>query len=455
LLFGVALPVALMIVAGVVVDVLLERELIGGLDRSLRAQAAAESVSLFDGPEGTVHFHAIQSPLRAVLGNPDAAIAAYGPDGALLAQSPSAQAAPRTLIVRGDEPRLFDRGGARELEIAVPSPDGERFALWLSAPRDELDATIATFRRTGGIALVLVTILLVVVQLRHARWVAGRAERLASHMRRLERGALDADPPEDPVRDVLGELRDSVADATRRLREAKRAQERLVAGAAHELRTPLAAMRATVDVTLRRPRDESALRAALDDVRQEVDALERRATDLLDLAAASARTALGLERVSLRALAEETAKRFSADASERGVQLQVEGSEAEADLAPDLVRRALDNLVSNALRYAPRDTTVRLVVEATPDELAIVVSDEGPGIPEDERDTLFVPFHKADRRSPGAGLGLALVAEIARAHDGRVELRPSTRGACFRWSVPRRAEGREATARRPERGSEG
>lgn len=442
LLFGVALPVALMVLAGLVVDVLLERELIGGLDRSLRAQAAAESVSLFDGPEGTVHFHAIQSPLRGVLGNPDAAIAAYGPDGTLLAKSPSALAAPEVLIVRGREPRLFDRPGARELEIAVPSPDGARYALWLSAPRDEVDATMGTFRRTGGLALVLVTALLVLVQIRHARWVAGRVERLASHMRRLERGAFDADPPDDPVRDVLGELRDSLAKATQRLREAKRAQERLIAGAAHELRTPLAAMRATVDVTLRRPRDEATLRAALEEVRHEVEGLERRATDLLDLAAASARTALGLERVSLRELAEDTARRFAADASEREVRLVVEGPSAEADLAPDLVRRALDNLVSNALRYAPRGTSVRLDVWEEADELGVAVTDDGPGIPVDERDTLFVPFHKADRRSPGAGLGLALVAEIAHAHGGRVELRESARGACFSWSVPRERDER-------------
>ncbi|MCB9603179.1 MAG: HAMP domain-containing histidine kinase [Sandaracinus sp.] len=437
LLFGVALPVALMVAAGIGVDVVLGREMVEGLDRSLRAQAAAESVSLFDGPDGRVHFHAIQSPLRAVLGNPDAAIAAYGPDGALLSKSASARAAPATLRLEGDEPRLSDREGARVLEIAVPSPDGERYALWLSAPRDELDATVRAFRRAGGLAAVFVTLLLVLVQRRHARWVAGRAERLAAHMHRLERGVFDEDPPLDPVPDVLGELRDSVADATSRLREAKRAQEQLVAGAAHELRTPLAAMRATVDVTLRRPRTEEELRGALDEVREEVDKLERRATDLLDLAAASSRTALGLERRVLRELAEETARRFAADAAERDVTIDVGGEEVEVAVAPDLVRRALDNLVSNALRYAPSGSTVRLEARVEGDECGVLVSDEGPGVPEAERDTLFVPFHKADRRSPGAGLGLALVAEIARAHGGRVELRPSERGASFWWALPR------------------
>ncbi|HJL00799.1 MAG TPA: HAMP domain-containing sensor histidine kinase [Polyangiaceae bacterium LLY-WYZ-15_(1-7)] len=437
MLHGVALPLLLMAAGGVGVGLLLRAQLVAGLDNSLRAQAAAESVSLFDGPGGTVHFHAIQSPVRAALGSPDAAIAAYGPDGARLARSSTAEAAPPQLAPPPDtEPRLRSADGQRVLVVRVPSPGGEPYALWLATPLAPVEATMGLFTRLGLAGLALVALLLLLVQRRHARGLARRVEGLARHMRRLQAGDLQAEPPPDPERDVLGELRASVARATRRLRDAREAQERLVAGAAHELRTPLAAMRASVDVALRRERDAAELRETLEDVREEVDRLDRMATALLDLAALRAQER-ALVRTDLHDLARESLARFEADASTREVALALEGArDAEATVVPDLIRRALDNLLSNALKFAPRGSTVRVALERAGEGWALVVRDEGPGVPTAEREHVFVPFHRGRQDRPGAGLGLALVRDVAELHGGRVALDETERGATFRLTLP-------------------
>jgi signal transduction histidine kinase len=207
-------------------------------------------------------------------------------------------------------------------------------------------------------------------------------------------------------------------------------------------------MRATLDVTLRRPRSPEALRAALDELRSEVLRLDQRATDLLDLAALRERER-SLVRSDLRQLAEESARRFQAEADERGVRLAVDGeATAPADLVPDLVRRAIDNLLRNALGFAPPGSSVRLDVRRQGAGFALRVEDEGPGVPEAHRASLFLPFHRADRRRPGAGLGLALVKDVAELHGGAASLEGGPPGAVFRIWLPAAAGG-ERDQRQP------
>jgi len=437
MLHGVALPVGLMALAGLGVGALIERELVTGVDQVLAAQAATESVSLFDSPDALLHFHAFQSPVLDALGGRTAAIAAYDPSGERIHSTPQASAAPDHLRPPPlGAARSETLGNLRVLVVSVPAPNHEVYALWLAAPLDDVRATMAAFFRFGAVGLVLVTLFLVFWQRRYARWLAGRVERLAEHMRRLQDGDFSHDPPADADRDVLGELRASVAQATERLREARRVQERLVAGAAHELRTPLAAMRATLEVTLRRDRPVEELRDALEEVRAEVLRLDQRATDLLDLAALRERER-SLVRGDLRELVEESVRRFTADAEDRGVGLTAEGEpQAPADLVPDLVRRALDNLLRNALAFAPAGTQVRVDVRREGTGFAVYVADQGPGVPEEHRPSIFLPFHRVDRSGPGAGLGLALVRDVAELHGGTASLEPSREGATFRFWLP-------------------
>src|SRR5690606_34105319 len=159
--------------------------------------------------------------------------------------------------------------------------------------------------------------------------------------------------PPDDLPDVVGDLRESVSRATVRMREDRSARERLLAGAAHELRTPLATLRATVDVTLRRPRADAELRDALEQVEAKVTRLETMAQELLGLG--SARAAPREARVAdVREILRDSIRRFSDVATLADVTLVLRAPDpVHAPVEPELLGRAVDNLLRNALQHAP------------------------------------------------------------------------------------------------------
>jgi signal transduction histidine kinase len=279
-----------------------------------------------------------------------------------------------------------------------------------------------------GLGLVLVLFVGGGFQVWHARSIASRVQALAGHMARLREGNFADAPPPDDHADELSDLRASVADTTEKLAAAYDSRDRLVADAAHELRTPLAAMRTTIDVTLRRPRSGEELSHTLDELRQEVIRLGELATKLLDLARLRA-SRVEQQPGDLRRVIDEAVERYQRVAEERTVTIAVEApAEAPALVAVDALRQALENLLSNALRYAPEGSRVEVVLEPlTGAERGwrIVVRDQGLGIPPEQREVIFEPFHRLDHREPGAGLGLAIVRDIVRQHGGRVYVSPA------------------------------
>jgi signal transduction histidine kinase len=441
LAYGVALPLSLMAVAGAGVGFVFERSLMAALDQSLRAQAASESVSLFDRPGGFPHLHASASPVREALlttGSFDSAVAAiYGPDGErLLATHESSRVPARLLPPRGTEPSLRTVAGARVLVLRVPSPSGQPHALWLSASLEPTQRAISTYWRSSALGLVLVALALFVAQRRHARWLAHRLEGITRHVQALGEGRLDKEPPPDDLPDVVGELRAAVSRATVRMREDRSARERLLAGAAHELRTPLATLRATVDVTLRRPREDAELREALEEVGAEVTRLETMAQELLGLGSARAAPRAVLH-ADLREVVRDSIRRFADVATLADVTLLLRAPEAvHAEVEPDLLGRAVDNLLRNALQHAPKDSRVEVSLVARDGQASIQVRDEGAGIPAGAEDNVFVPFHREQRSGQGAGLGLALVREIAERHGGHARSLPSEGGAWLEIVLP-------------------
>ncbi|MCA9573964.1 MAG: HAMP domain-containing sensor histidine kinase [Polyangiales bacterium] len=441
LAYGVALPLTLMALAGVGVGLVFERSLLSAVDQSLRAQAAAESVSLFDRPGAFPHLHADDSPVREALlstGSLDAAAAAiYGPDGArLLATRVSPRMPERLPPPAGDEPQLRTEQGARVLVLRVPSPDGRPHALWLSTSLEPTERAIATYWRSSGFGLLLVALALFVAQRRHAGWLARRIEGIAQHVQALGEGQLDQDPPGDDLPDVVGELRAAVSRATVRMREDRAARERMLAGAAHELRTPLATLRATVDVTLRRPRGDAELREALEEVGAEVTRLETMAQELLGMGAARAAPRAPLP-TDLRELVRDSIRRFTDVATLAEVTLVLRAPDAvRAEVEPEMLGRAVDNLLRNALQHTPRGTRVLVSLVASEGRASVRVQDQGRGIPAGAEESVFVPFHREARAGEGAGLGLALVRAIAERHGGEARVVPSDEGACLEIVVP-------------------
>lgn len=415
---GVVAPVAALALTLALVGALLDRELRDAMDRALLAQAAVESVSLFDRLGHTAHLHLDRSPLRAEVAASPAWGSLYGPDGRRLLSVPEGAPTPAWLRLPplGGPPELLTEAEQRVLRVTVASPEGVPHALRLAVPLDRHRATMRSYVRIAVIAGALAALGLFASQLALLRALHRRIQGLSAHLLRMRLGELAQPPAPDDTGDELAELRDELAAATEELRHARDARERLLADAAHELRTPLAAIRTDVDVTLRRERSAGELRETLVRVKDEVMRLAALAAQLLDLASTKQR-AWSAEEGALDEAARAAAHALKPLASERGVSLEVRG-EARGRFDREGVMQVLSNLLSNALRASPEGATVTLRVSREGERLSLTVEDEGPGVPLAARRLVFAPFHRLRRDAVGAGLGLAIVLDIARRHGG-------------------------------------
>lgn len=399
------------------------------VDQGLLAQAAVESVSLFDGPKEEPHLHVASSPLGEQVRRIAPAAALYDDNGTRILRHPVGEA-DRITDQRlhpddvGDDPELSTRivEGVRYriLSVEVKNPYGKPHALQLAASLAGVDATVGEYYRTGVAMSLGLAALLVLLQTFLAARITRRVGALTGHMNALREGDLDAIPPPAPGDDELAELGRVVAAATEKLREARSAQDRLVADAAHELRTPLTLMRTSIDLALRRRREVPELVASLEETRREVDRLARLATRLLDLATAG-RAAWDRQPGDLVRVADEAAEAARGEAEKKSVLVHVEAPRrpVEASFDPNGIRQALDNLLANAVKFSPPGQAVTVKVGRVDGLVRIAVVDRGQGIRPEDRERIFEPFERGQKGPGGAGLGLAIVREIARGHGGR------------------------------------
>lgn len=436
--WGALVPSAGTLLALVAAGAFFRLHLERSLDQALLAQAAVESISLFDGPDGQPHLHMERSPLLEQVRPFAPSGALYGVDGELVFEHSPTQA--RDMPARmapgsgsTTEPRLttrtLDGVRYRELTLSVRAPDGDPYILFLSASMAQTDAATAAFRWVTLSYALLLALVLVGVQAWQARRLSTRLRALTTHLGHVREGALDTEPPADPAADEISTLRNVLAETTRMLAAAKETRERFIADAAHELRTPLTLMRTSIDLALRRERSPEELREALSDTRREVDRLASLADSLLDLAAMG-RGAPAQEGADLRAVVDDAVEAARVEATQNGVRVEVQAAGfVPATFHPGGIRRALDNLLSNALKFSPAGGTVVVRIESEGGRHRITVKDEGPGIPAASREAVFSAFHQVDQSRQGAGLGLAIVREIARIHGGDAWAAPTAKGA--------------------------
>ena len=229
-------------------------------------------------------------------------------------------------------------------------------------------------------------------------------------------------------------------ESEERLRRSEERLRRFAADASHELRTPIAAVRAHAELYQRRGDKAGDAAPVMAKIEQEATRLTRLVDDLLLLARLDEGRPLASQPVDLGALAVDAVDAARTLDPGRTVELSVAGSvEVRGDR--DRLRQVIDNLLTNVRLHTPPGTSATVSVTATTTEAVIGIADSGPGLSDDDRARVFERFYRADpsraRDSGGTGLGLSIVAAILTAHGGTVGVEPRPGGGTvFRARLP-------------------
>lgn len=253
------------------------------------------------------------------------------------------------------------------------------------------------------------------------------------------------------LRDVTARrrLNQSLEQANAKLRELDQMKTIFLSKISHELRTPVATIRGFVDNLLEGVLKDNprAQQQALERIRANVQRLQTLVEDLLEMGRLElGRVQLVLRALDLATLFESLKLDFADRCAHRGVSLEVESPPFRSDLQadPQRIRQVLDNLMTNALKFAPAGSAIRVsAAEESGGWVIISVQDAGPGIPESEQLKIFERFHQIaqeGRASPeGSGLGLSICREIVELHRGTIWVEGAPdRGSRFRFRLPAR-----------------
>lgn len=275
-------------------------------------------------------------------------------------------------------------------------------------------------------------------------FLAGRAlaplRKFSSHMEEIQAQNL-ASPLEVPATgDEIARLTRSFNEMLARLDQAFTVQRQFSANAAHELRTPLAVLQINLDVLQKR--QESTIEEYAETVgmvREQTGRLTHLVSVLLEMT--ELQTVQRTDRISVSALIEEVICDLTQVADEKGVQLIQEPGEAVISGSDPLIYRAVYNLVENAIKYNRENGTVTVGVRTENGTAVLGIADTGIGIREENWEKIFEPFVREDKSRSrimgGAGLGLALVRDIAHQHGGSVRVtRSSPQGTMIVLTLP-------------------
>ncbi|HWL84898.1 MAG TPA: HAMP domain-containing sensor histidine kinase [Polyangiaceae bacterium] len=344
----------------------------------------------------------------------------------------------RPLDVAFDFP--FEHEHMRGVFVAVPQQPS--YVLFLATSREDfeidkaylINAMLAAFAVAVGWASMV------------AYWMSGRLTRdhrnIAAAARSVARGDLTVRTDIRSRDPEVAQLGSDVNEMVQRLDELVSSQQRFIAHAAHELRSPLTALYGELQQALRKERETVAYRQAIQHALEATRRLNLLANDLLTLARTQRETAKDAEPIALASTVEEARSLVVDLAKAREVSLEVElsGGATVSHWHHDLTR-LFRNLLENAISHSPAGSTVRVESRHDGNMLYTWIADEGPGIATADRERIFEPFFRtpsATRNREGSGLGLGIAREIARAHGGdvRVEDTPPP-GARFLVVLPK------------------
>lgn len=357
----------------------------------------------------------------------------WSPEGRLMLSSANAPTdAPIAPTTRGHGfvTRVLDGETMRVVTLDAPS---RRYSIQVAEPvslrlglEDIVGRHFGTLLLASAALLAAWTLLLARLALRPLQ---------AATQQIAQRGPADlrAVQPER-LPDEFGPLLAAINQLLQRVDVALRSEREFVAAAAHELRTPLAGLRAQAQLAVHPRTGADARQQALRAVQDGVDHAAHLVGQLLDLARSDAlagdpaRLSADREAVPLQALLESLMAELGPDAAERGLRIAPRFEVPAIDASPFALRLILRNLLANAVAHAAHEGSVALGTRCEGDQVVLWVADSGPGIAEDEQARLFERFYRAKGQTrPGSGLGLSIVKALAQAHGAEVSLSRANR----------------------------
>lgn len=311
---------------------------------------------------------------------------------------------------------------------AVRTADGADVRLVVGLDRTEDRDFMTTHLRRLLTAWLVAIVLIAALAGFMARRLLGPLHRFNAQVSAVSAQRLDQRLPDTPIPDELRNLATSFNELLARLDESFSRLNAFSSDIAHELRSPLANLVGKTQVTLSREREAHEYRQALESNAEELERLTGMVADMLFLARAeNAALALNWAEVDLADLCRQVAEFYQVAAQERGIHIEVTG-QAHTRADPNLIRRAVGNLLSNSIRYTPDGATILVrITQLHSEPPRIEVCNPGDGIAPELQARIFNRFVRGDqsrqRESGGsAGLGLAIVRSIMTLHGGAVQL---------------------------------
>jgi len=321
-------------------------------------------------------------------------------------------------------------GDAPLVRAAVTTlADGSR--LLVGQTIDDLDAFARKIDTALLLSLALIFVLAAVASVSVTRRTVGRIEAINATSRAIMQSGLGERIPLRGTRDEWDQLAVNLNSMLDRI-EGLMAQVKQVSdNVAHDLRTPLARMRGRLEKAYSAQAATDGERALIGDTLADLDGVLRMFSSLTRISQIEANDRTDTRPVDLAEIAREVTELFDAAAEDKGSRLAVTGDETVRVVGDrDLLFDALANLIDNAIKHGRDGGHVTVTVTHCARGGAICVADDGPGIPAHEREHVFKRFYRLERsrRTPGNGLGLSLVAAVARLHAANVGWKTTRRG---------------------------
>jgi signal transduction histidine kinase len=349
---------------------------------------------------------------------------------------------------RAVETGTHSQGGRRLAQVARPLfyRGQADWVVVFSEPLDDVADNVNLIERQILIAGTIALIVALVSGYYVATALTRRVKELERAAREVAAGNFSEEPVPIRSEDELGELARAFNEMQRRLARLDQARKEFIANASHELRTPIFSLGGFVELLQDEEIDEQTRTEFLATMSEQVDRLQKLATDLLDLSRLDAGSLeVEVEDVPLLAVADKVAEEFAAAAArqEATIEISDDGGSREVGALgdPTRVEQILRVLLDNALTHTGTGTVIEVSAATAHSRLdesqvaELTVTDNGPGIPAQELLSVFDRFHTGDA-GRGSGLGLAIARELAERMHGRLELASRPGKTVFRLILP-------------------